>query len=181
MENKKIKNMISARSVALVGLMTASMTCGKLALSFLPNIEVVTLLCALYGYVFGVYGVVASFLFVLIEPLMYGIGSWIVTYIIYWPTVAAIFMLFKKKNINNRIIFTLTAAALTFAFGIISSVVDSAFLLGINEYYPKNLLIYYIRGIVFYTVHLVSNVVIFLTAYPFLSQKLELVRRSKNL
>ena len=47
-----------ARQVALVGIMAATMECGKLALSFLPNIEIVTLLHALYGYAFGALGIV---------------------------------------------------------------------------------------------------------------------------
>ncbi len=181
MENNKSEKMISARSVALVGLMTASLTCGKLALSFLPNIEVVTLFCALYGYVFGIYGVISAFIFVLIEPLIYGFGSWIITYFIYWPAVAALFMLLKRRGVKNRIALALTATLLTFLFGVLSSVIDAAFLLGINENYLKNLLIYYIRGSIFYIVHIVSNTIIFLVAYPFLLQKLELIRKSKNL
>ena len=50
------KRMKPAHAVALVGIMAATMECGKLALSFLPNIEIVTLLHALYGYVFGYLG-----------------------------------------------------------------------------------------------------------------------------
>ena len=49
MEKEKITRPKAARVVALVGIMAATLECGKLVLSFLPNIEVVTLLCALYG------------------------------------------------------------------------------------------------------------------------------------
>jgi hypothetical protein len=38
------KGMIGARTVALVGIMAATLECGKLVLSFLPNVEVVTIL-----------------------------------------------------------------------------------------------------------------------------------------
>ena len=38
-----------ARAAALVGIMAATVECGKLALSFLPNVEVVTLLIALFS------------------------------------------------------------------------------------------------------------------------------------
>ena len=59
-----------ARAVALVGVMAATMECGKLVLSFLPNVEIVTLLHAIYGFAFGWLGVAASVVFVCIEPMI---------------------------------------------------------------------------------------------------------------
>ena len=134
--NKKV----SARQIALVGIMAATLECGKLALSFLPNIEIVTLLCALYGYVFGISGVMATAVFVCIEPLIYGIGSWIVSYFVFWPAVALIFMMLGRRGVKQRWIFVLTAVLLSVVFGILCSVIDVAFFLGINKYYPHLLL-----------------------------------------
>lgn len=176
-ENGRAK-IFSARAIALVGIMAATMECGKLALSFLPNIEVVTLLCALYGYVFGIYGVVAAAIFVCIEPLIYGFGSWLITYFLYWPAVAFIFALFGKAKIRGRVISCLIAVGLTFSFGIISSVVDAAFLIGLNSSYFKALPIFYLRGVVFYAVHIVSNAAIFLVLYPPLLKRLEKIRHT---
>ena len=59
----------AAKKIALVGISAATIECGKSALAFLPNIEVVTLLCALYGYAFGMLGVLSAVVFVCIEPL----------------------------------------------------------------------------------------------------------------
>ena len=81
-----------AKAIALVGVTAATVECGKLVLSALPNIEVVTLLLALYGYVFGWYGVLSALVFVSIEPLIYGFGTWLPAYLIYWPLVALVFM-----------------------------------------------------------------------------------------
>ncbi|MBQ8413641.1 MAG: hypothetical protein IJX58_00140 [Clostridia bacterium] len=171
----------NARSVALVGIMAATLECGKLALSFLPNIEVVTLLCALYGYVFGIYGVIATVIFVCIEPLIYGIGSWILTYIIYWPLVALVFLLLRKKGVNSRILLTLTALGLTVLFGVLSSLIDTAFYLGINENYLPNFCLYYVRGLVFYLVQLATNGVVFPTLFLFLAKKLEQIKSTLRL
>ena len=170
-----VKNgsMLNARSIALVGIMAATLECGKLALSFLPNIEVVTILCALYGYVFGIYGVIGAAVFVCIEPLIYGFGSWIVTYFIYWPLVAFIFMMLRKRGVKSRLWLTLIAVALTTCFGVLSSVVDTAFYLGINKNYLSNLVLYYLRGIVFYLVQIAYNSVLFPTLFLFLANKLE--------
>ena len=153
--------------------MAATLECGKLVLSFLPNIEVVTILCALYGYVFGVYGIAAAAVFVCIEPLIWGFGSWIITYIIYWPLVSLVFMLLRKRGVNNRLVLTAVAVGLTLLFGIISSIIDSAFYLGINENYIKNLCLYYLRGIAFYLVQLACNAALFPTIFIFLARKLE--------
>ncbi len=130
---------IDAKTVAFVGVMAATLECGKLALSFLPNVEVVTLLCALYGYVFGWLGVAAAVVFVCVEPLIYGFGSWILTYIIYWPLVAFIFMLLSRRGVKNRLILTAVAVGLTVLFGVLSSVIDTAFFLGVNGAYFKNM------------------------------------------
>ena len=173
MKNGEVLN---ARSIALVGIMAATLECGKLALSFLPNIEVVTILCALYGYVFGIYGIIATAVFVCIEPLIYGFGSWIITYFIYWPLVAFVFMLLRKKGVKSRLWLTVIAVALTVGFGVISSIVDAAFYLGINKNFLSNLVLYYIRGIVFYLVQIACNAVLFPTLFLFLADKLEKIK-----
>jgi hypothetical protein len=66
------------RAIALVGICAATIECGKLAFSAIPNFEVVTLLTALYGYAFGWVGVLSSVVFVCIEQLLYGINTWVV-------------------------------------------------------------------------------------------------------
>ena len=175
------ESILNARAIALVGIMAATLECGKLVLSFIPNVEVVTLLVALYGYVFGGLGIIAAAVFVCIEPLIWGFGSWFITYIIYWPLVAAVFMLLRRRKITSRLWLTLCAVGLTLLFGVLSSAIDSAFLLGINENYLANLLLYYARGIVFYLVQIVTNGVLFPTVFNFLSKKLELVKASFGL
>ena len=172
---------LSARQVALVGVMAATLECGKLVLSALPNIEVVTLLCALYGYVFGIYGVMAAAVFVCIEPLIWGFGSWLITYIIYWPAVALVFMLLARRGVKGRVIITAIALGMTFLFGVISSVVDCAFYLGINEYYFINLPIYYLRGIAFYIAQLATNAALFPTVFLLFAEKLRKIKTRMSL
>ena len=90
-ELRQKKSPNAAKKIALVGIAAATVECGKLALSFLPNIEVVSILLAVYGYVFGYAGVLAAVVFVCIEPLIWGFGSWAVTYFIYWPALSLVF------------------------------------------------------------------------------------------
>ena len=176
---KKISSKLgitSAKNIALVGIMAATLECGKLALSFLPNVEVVTLLLAVYGYTFGYLGVLSAFVFVFIEPLIYGFGPWVVSYFIYWPLVALVFCLLGRKKLRSRIVITAVAVGLTVFFGILTSVVDVALYLGVNSYFFSNLVLYYIRGIVFYSVEVACNAVLFPLLFEFLVRRLGIIK-----
>lgn len=162
-----------ARSVALVGVMAATLECGKLALSFLPNVEVVTLLTSLYGYVFGWLGVVASVVFVCIEPLLYGVNTWIITYFLYWPFVAAIFMLLGRLKVRGRLPITAAAVLLTAWFGILSSLVEVGLFSGYFDNFFYRFGIYYARGIVFYLVQIACNAVLFPLLFVPLTKRIQ--------
>ena len=170
-----------AKAIALVSISAATLECAKLALSFLPNLEVVTLLTALYGYVFGWLGVLSAVVFVCIEPLVYGFNTWVITYFIYWPLVAFIFMMLRRAKVRNRFILTIVAVGLTVFFGILSSIVDTAIMIGVNKYYFKNLVIYYLRGSIFYIVQIICNATLFPLLFTFLSDKLKLIKRNMRI
>ena len=168
----KIKNIKNARTVAMVGLMAATVECAKLVLAAIPNIEVVTLLLAVYGYVFGWLGVASAVLFVCIEPLVWGIGPWVITYAIYWPSVAAVFMLLRRINVKNRWALSGVAVLMTFTFGILSSVVEGVFLFGLTKRFFANIILYYSRGIPFYITQIACNAVTFTTLFSLVRKKL---------
>ena len=165
-----------ARRVALVGVMAATVECGKLALMFLPNIEVVTILLALYGYTFGIFGVISALVFVSIEPIIYGFGLWTVSYYLYWPAVAALFMLLSKIRVKNRFILTGAAVMLTVWFGILTTLVDIGLLSGFFDNFWYRFSVYYVRGIPFYIAQTACNLVLFLLFFKFLSSKLQQVK-----
>lgn len=173
--------MTAARYAALVGIAAATVECGKLALSFLPNVEVVTLLLALYGYVFGWLGVLSAVVFVCIEPLIYGINTWVITYFIYWPLVAFIFMLLGRAKIKNRWIFTAAAVILTVFFGVLSSLVDIGLLSGFFDNFLYRFAVYYARGIAFYIVQIACNAVLFPLLFNFLRVKVEIIKKHMGL
>ena len=161
-----------ARKIAVIALMTATIEGGKLALSFIPNVEIVTLLCALYGYIFGWSGIISTYLFVVIESVIWGFNTWVVTYVIYWPMVAFIFMILGKYEIKNRAVITLCATLLTISFGVLSSLIDTGLLSGFFKDFGKRFSIIYIRGIVFYLVQTICNFALFLGAFRPLEQKI---------
>ena len=161
-----------AKTCVLVGIMAATLECGKLALAALPNIEVVTLLVALYSYVFGLPGVAASVVFVCIEPLIYGFGSWVISYFLYWPALGVLFFFFGRLRIKNRFILCGAALVMTVFFGVITSLVEVGLFSGSFENFWYRFGIYYLRGIPFYLLQLSCNLVLFISLFPFLSKKL---------
>ena len=167
----------AAKSCALVGTMAAILECAKLALSFIPNVEVVTLFTSLFGFVFGWYGVAAAAVFVCVEPLIYGFGTWIISYYLYWPFVALVFMLLSKARIKNRVILTGAAILLTLWFGILTALVDVGLFSGSYDNLFYRFSVYYVRGIVFYAIQLVTNAVIFPLLFLFLENKLQLIKK----
>lgn len=151
----------AVKRLVAVGISAATLSCGKLALSMIPNVEIVTLLTALYGYVFGVWGLFASLIFVTVEPLMYGFGTWVLTYYLYWPLVAFVFMLLGRAHVRGRVTLTLAAILLTLWFGVFSSLVDVGLFSGSYDRFFYRFGIYYLRGIPFYLTQIACNMILF--------------------
>ena len=152
---------IGAKKVALIAIMTATIEAGKLALSAIPNVEVVSLLCAVYGYVFGLIGVVSIVLFVGIETLIWGVNTWVLSYLIYWPMVCMIYWLLRILKVHSRLIITAVIVVLTAFFGVLTSLVDVGLFSGFWEDFWQRFAIYYSRGIVFYVVQIACNAIVF--------------------
>ncbi len=154
--------------VALIGICAALIEAVKLALAAIPNVEGVTLFCALFGYCFGWYGVLSTVVFVSIEPLIYGYNTWVVSYYLYWPFVAVVFMGLRKLRVKNRVGVTLIAVLLTCWFSVLTSLVDVGLFTGMRNNYWHRFWIYFVRGTWFYVVQIVCNAVVF----PFLFRPL---------
>ena len=176
-ERAKQISLNTTKRVVLIGVMTAVLTGGKMALSFLPNIEVVTLFTALFGYVFGWAGVISILFFVLIEPLIWGFGTWFFSYLIYWPLVAVVFWILGKFKVKNRFLLTGVALLLTLFFGVLSSLVDVGLFSGNFQNFFTRFSIYYLRGITFYVLQLACNLLIFLFVFPVLSPLLQKLQK----
>ena len=162
----------AAKKIAFVGIAAATIECAKLALAFLPNVEVVTLLTALYGYTFGWLGVLSAVVFVCIEPLIWGVNTWVVLYFIYWPLVAFVFMLLGKAKVKNRWIITLTAVVLTVFFGLLSSFIDIGLFSGYFDNFFYRFSVYYLRGLPFYITQIITNAVLFPSIFLIASTKI---------
>ncbi len=101
------------REIALFGILGALTFGAKVAMSFLPNIEPVSLFVMLYAVIFGRKALYPIYLYVLLEILFYGIQLWNINYLYVWVILAVgAWMLRKSEN-------PLTWALLSGVFGLL--------------------------------------------------------------
>ena len=174
---RKRRGVTTAKCVALVAVCAATIEVGKLALRAVPNFEVVTLLCALFGYSFGWLGVLSAIVFVFIEIPIYGVHTWVISYFLYWPLVSLVFFGFRRIGLRNRWLFTGAAVLLTVWFGVLTSLVDVGLFTGFYDRFFYRFGIYYMRGIWFYVVQIACNAVVFPTLFLFLESKISPFRK----
>ncbi len=149
-----------AKKVAVLAVMATLLICVKQALNPIANVELVSLLSAVFGYSFGLIVVIPVTVFCLVECLIWGFGSWFFAYIIYFNLIVIIFTLLKKRKIENRFVICLITIGLTFFFGLLTAFFDIV-LIGFKDFFYR-FIIYYSGGIFFYLVHILSNAIIFL-------------------
>lgn len=145
----------------MTALAAATIEAVKFALAAIPNVEGVTLLCAVYGYCLGVGGVVAAVVFCAIETAIYGVSTWVISYFIHWPFIALVFALLSRLKVKNILIITLTAAVLTTLFGVQTSLVDTGLFSGFFDRFWERFAIIYVRGGIFYVTQIVCNIIVF--------------------
>ena len=172
---------MKTRDLVLIPLLAATLTVAKTALAVLPNIEIVTLLLALYGYTFKWRGVAAAYIFCLAEMFIWGVGTWVVAYFIHWPIVALVFMLLSKAGFKNRFVLSGFAVLLTVIFGVLTSFIDVG-LLSLNfQNFFYRFSVYYLRGVSFYLTQIICNAVLFVLVFPLLSKFLTRISQKTNL
>lgn len=146
--------------------MLGALTFGlKVAMSYLPNIEPVSLLVMVYAVVFGRRAVYPISLYVVLEILLYGLGTWNLNYLYVWAILALIAYGFRRMK--NPLGWALISGVFGLAFGLLCAPVD--FLLGDIGYVISK----WVSGIPFDIAHCIGNFVIALLLFVPLRALLE--------
>lgn len=87
---------LTIRDIALIGVMSATLEVGKLALAYLPNVEIVSLFIILYTLLFGRKCIYAVWAFILMEGCLYGFGTWWIMYLYAWPVLSFLAWCIRK-------------------------------------------------------------------------------------
>ncbi len=89
---------LTLRDIALFGILGALTFGAKVVMSFLPNIEPVSLLVMVYVVVFGRKALYPIYLYVALEILFYGIQLWNINYLYVWAILALAAWVFRKME-----------------------------------------------------------------------------------
>jgi len=143
--------------MTIIGLMTATLEVAKVALSFLPNIELVSLFIILFTIYFGKRVYFSVFVFTLIEGFLYGFGIWWFSYLYLWPLLALLTSLLKKDA--PIIAYAILSGFYGLSFGALCSI-PYFFIGGLHMG-----ITYWITGIPFDLIHGVSNTILFLVLF----------------
>lgn len=161
-ENKRI---LSAKDIALAGLMVAVIEVCKMALAFLPNIETTTFWLILFTLFFGWKIVFVVPVFILIEMSMYGMQLWVIMYMYIWPLLVLVTWVFRRKD--SVWFWSIFSSLFGLMFGMLCAipyvVIGTAGGTILNGLYAG--FTWWVAGIPWDIVHGVGNFVIMLVLY----------------
>ena len=172
--NIEKKKRISAKDIALIGMMIAIIEVCKYALAGVPNVELTTFWIIMFTLYLGkrIFYVIPAF--ILIEACVYGFHIWIIMYIYAWPLLALATLLIRKKNSYLGCAFLSCVFGLL--FGLLCSipyVFTGAFEGGLLNGF-RVAFTWWIAGIPWDLVHGISNLVIMLVLYFPISKAMQL-------
>ena len=92
---------LSIREICLFGILAALTFAAKYVMSWMPNIEPVSLMVMLFAVTFGWKALFPIYVYVLMEILFYGLGSWNFNYFYIWAILA--FAALALRNMHDRL------------------------------------------------------------------------------
>ena len=171
------KRKFPARDIAMIGLMVAVIEVSKLALGFLPNIELTSFWLILFTLLFGWKIAVVIPMMILIEGCMYGFGLWWLMYLYSWPLLVVLAWMFRRQE---SVWFW---AVLSGAFGLCFGALGTAayFFVGASQGTLSARLsaafAWWVAGIPWDIVHCIGNFTLMLFLYRPFRSIVERIRR----
>lgn len=151
------KTILPLAEIALFGVLGAMTFGAKYVMSWMPNIEPVSLLVMVYATVFGRKCVFPIYVYVLLEILFYGLGLWNINYLYIWAVLAILAWLLRKME--QPLAWAMLSGVFGLCFGALCAPVD-VFIGGFGYAVAK-----WVSGIPFDLAHCVGNFVIALLLF----------------
>ena len=148
---------ITVREITLFGVLGAMTFAAKYVMAFLPNIEPVSLMVMLFAVTFGAKALYPIFLYVAMEILFYGLGTWNVMYLYIWPCLGI--LAYGLREMKSPLGWAVLSGAFGLMFGAMCMPVD--IVIG----GPGYALSKWISGIPFDIAHCIGNFVMALILF----------------
>lgn len=163
----------SLARLCLGAMMGVLLTVSKEVMAFLPNLEPVTLLTVLFTLCFGTLGLEAVGVFLGLEGLLYGFGTWWIMYLYIWPLLWALTWLFRRMD--GAFKWAVFAGLYGLCFGTLCSF----------TYLPvggvRMMLAWIASGLPFDLVHAGGNFLLMLVLYRPLRRALERIKAASHM
>ena len=145
------------RELALFSVLGALTFAAKYVMSFLPNIEPVSLMVMLFAVTFGKKCLYPISVYVAMELLFFGIGLWNINYLYIWAVLAlAAYLL---RSMWHPLGWAMVSGVFGLLFGALCGIVD-IFIGGVSYATAK-----WVSGIPFDIMHCVGNFLIALLLF----------------
>ena len=112
---------MTTRKLVALSLLAAVMVGLQVALAALPNIEAVSLLVMVYTVVLGSGVAYILAVFVVLEMLLWGVHTWVLSYLYVWAVLAALDWL--PRRMESRLGSALLSGAYGLSFGALCALV----------------------------------------------------------
>ena len=143
---------ITVREITLFSVLGALTFAAKYVMAWLPNIEPVSFMVLLFGAAFGRKALYPIYLYVVMELLFYGRGTWNFMYLYIWPLLGM--MAWLLRDMEHPVGWAILSGAFGLLFGALCIPVDVV--IGGFEYAAAK----WIAGIPFDITHCIGNFVI---------------------
>lgn len=111
---------MKVKELTEMALLGALLYVGQVALAFLPNIEVVSVLVLVYTLTFGRRALFPIYVFVFLEGITYGFGLWWVMYLYVWLVLYGIVRLLRSNT--SAVIWAVVSAFYGLSFGALCTI-----------------------------------------------------------
>lgn len=95
---KKFNNKINTKDIAIFGMLGGVMYVSKLLMSFLPNIHLIGTFIVAMTVVYGFRALYPLYVFIFLEGLFNGFGTWWIPYLYIWLPLWGATMLLRTKT-----------------------------------------------------------------------------------
>ncbi len=152
--------MKKTHTVVIVGFYSATLVALQVALSSLPNVELVSFLFVIFGLTLGFKtNLTIALVFSIVEMLVWGFGDWVIGYLWIWPLWTGVIAVLKPLLKESTYLWSITNAIWGFLFG-------ALFAINHGLFYGFNFSVaYWIKGLPFDVIHALSNYIVMLILF----------------
>ncbi|MFU0826334.1 MAG: Energy-coupling factor transport system substrate-specific component [Lachnoclostridium sp.] len=168
------------KDIVLIGMLTALLIAAKFSLSFLPNIELVSLFIIIYTLTMHKKTLYIITVFVITEGLLYGFGLWFLNYLYIWYILYILVRIFRKNQ--SPLHWAIISGGFGLSFGALCAI--PYFFIGLSSGSVRTGLqsafAYWISGILFDIPHGIGNFIITLVLFKPLMKIFHMITASET-